>query len=202
MLSYKTIRSMLAEGRSRLSIGRAGEVAALVLAQPSKASDLMKCLWDEDPAVANRAADALEKVSHALPSVLNPWKAPLLGLLAEATQNKLRWHLAIIVPRLKLTGAETKRVADVLRTYLEDQSSIVKTCAMQGLADLTSQNSSLLQQVLDLLRVLSRTGSPAMRARGRLLLVTLEATEEIPKSGAFQVRKTRSSITPENRNRR
>jgi hypothetical protein len=170
----ETIRSMLAAGRHRLSVGRSGEVAALILKQPKKAPRLIECLWDEDIGVASRAASALEEVSRTLPSVLDSWKAPLLGLLAEATENKLRWYLALIVPRLQLTIPECRRAANTLQSYLEDQSSIVKTCAMQGLADLTRQDSSLLPMVLDLLRIHSRSGTPAMRARGRKLLPRLE----------------------------
>src|ERR1035441_1582065 len=111
MQSSKSIRTMLAEGHHRLSIGRCREVAALVLAHPRKVAQMIECLWDEDPGVANRAADALEKLSCERPAVLVPWKSSLLGLLAEVTQNKLRWHLALIVPRLALNPPECRRAA-------------------------------------------------------------------------------------------
>ncbi|MGA2833074.1 MAG: hypothetical protein ABSE55_08385 [Terracidiphilus sp.] len=177
MPASETIRSMLAAGRHPLSVGRAREVAALILAHPKKMSKLVEYLWDEDPGVANRAADALERASCRQPSLAAPWKDSLLGLLAETEQNKLRWNLALIVPRLTLTASECRRAASILRTYLEDKSSIVKTCAMQGLAELTCQDSSLLPEVLDLLRILTRSGTPAMRARGRVLLRKLEAPD-------------------------
>jgi hypothetical protein len=102
------------------------------------------------------------------------YKGPLIGLLAEATQQEVRWHLAVIIPRLELTRSDCRRVAGILRQYLADRSSIVKTSAMQGLADLLSQNQSLRPTVLELLRSLSRTGTPAMRARGRILLRRLD----------------------------
>jgi hypothetical protein len=183
MSESKTIHAMLTEGRQGLSIGRAREVAALVLAKSKVVSRLIECLWDPDPGIANRAADALERASYHLPSVLKSWKAPLLGLLAEATQNKLRWNLALIVPRLNLTVPECRRAAATLQAYLEDKSSIVKTCAMQGFADLTRQDASLQPMVLDMLRILARTGTPAMRARGRMLLRQLEATPESASAG-------------------
>jgi hypothetical protein len=138
-----------------------------------------------------RAADALEKLTRRRSSQPDPvrdallvllqrsWKAPLIGLLSESTENKLRWCLAPVLPRLTLTISECRRVAAILRTCLEDKSSIVKTCAMQGLAELTRQDASLLPEVLDLLRILARSGTPAMRARGRILLRKLEAA---PKS--------------------
>ena len=151
---------MLLAGRHRLHSGRAREVAALILVQHKKLPQLIECLWDDAAGVANRAA---------------PWKDALLGLLAEARENKLRWNLALSVPRIKLSAVEAQRAAAALRTYLEDRSSIVKTAAMQGLADLTRHDPSLLPEVLDMLRILSRSGTPAMRARGRILLKKLEA---------------------------
>jgi hypothetical protein len=170
----ETIHDLLAEGRT-FSRGRVCEVADLVRAHPQRAAQLIECLWDDDPGVASRAADALERVSYHLPSILKSWKAPLLGLLAEGTHKKLRWNLALIVPRLTLTIPECRRAAETLQSWLEDSSSIVKTCALQGLADLTRQVPSLLPSVLDLLRIHSRTGTAAMRARSRILLKRLES---------------------------
>lgn len=175
MAKQETIRAMLTEGRHRLDGCRAKEVAALVLAEPRRAGELIECLWDDDPGVANRAADALERASYFRPSLAAAWTEELIGLLAEAEENKLRWNLALSVPRLKLSVAEARRVAASLRIYLEDRSSIVKTAAMHGLTTLTQHDPKLLPEVLDMLRILSRSGTPAMRARGRILLKRLEA---------------------------
>jgi len=180
MGKQETIRAMLASDRHRLDVGQTKEVAALVLARPRKVGQLIECLWDEDPGIANRAADALERVSFDRPSLTAAWTESLIGLMAEAEQNKLRWNLALFVPRLELSAAEAQRVAAALRTYLEDQSSIVKTAAMHGLAALTRHDPKLLPEVLDMLRILSRSGTPAMRARGRILLKKLETPSERP----------------------
>lgn len=174
MEKQSTIHAMLAVGRHRLDVGRAREVAELVLAEPRKTARLIECLWDEDAGVANRAADSLERASYHRPTLAARWTESLIGLMAEAQPNKLRWNLALSVPRLTLTVEEAQRVAAILRTYLEDRSSIVKTAAMHGLAELTRHDPSLLAEVLDMLRILSRSGTPAMRARGRILLKALE----------------------------
>jgi len=108
------------------------------------------------------------------------WTESLIGLMAEAEQNKLRWNLALLVPRLDLSVEEARRVATALRTYLDDQGSIVKTAAMHGLAVLTQHDPKLLPEVLDMLRILSRSGTPAMRARGRILLKQLETSRARP----------------------
>jgi hypothetical protein len=161
-------------GGDRRSIGRADEVADLVRRQSKQVPHLIDCLWDADALVSMRAADAAEKLSRGEAVLLQRFKGPLLGLMAEATQQELRWHLAAIIPRLRLTRSECRRVSGILRQYLDDRSSIVKTCAMQGLADLISQDAPLRPMVVELIRSLSRTGTPAMRARGRILLRRLE----------------------------
>ena len=120
-----------------------------------------------------RAADALEKISREQSFLLRGYKTALLLLLGETIQKEVRWHLALILPRLPLTHSECLRIADVLQSYTLDQSSIVKTFATQGLADLTDQCASLRASVIDAIQVLTKTGTPAMRARGRKLLENL-----------------------------
>jgi HEAT repeat protein len=160
-------------GGDRRSIGRVDEVIEFAARNPRKISALIDCLWDKDPIVRMRAADALEKISREQPSVLQSRKDDLLALANESTQQEVRWHLAVVLPRLQLIGAESRRIAGILQTYLEDRSSIVKTFAMQGLVDLTNQNASLRPTVIEVLRMATRNGTPAMRARGRKLLAQL-----------------------------
>jgi hypothetical protein len=173
MPTTESIRQMLAPGR-RLDVGRAWQVVELVEGNPGKLAQLIECLWDDDPGVASRAADALERVTRNRPAQAQRWKSELIGLMSETAEKKVRWNLALIVPRLKLPVPECRRVAAVLRSYLTDPSSIVKTAALHGIADLTSQNPESLPEVLDLLRLAGRSGTPAMRARSRILLKAIE----------------------------
>jgi hypothetical protein len=78
-----------------------------------------------------RAADAAEKVSGIQPGLLKPYKAGLLGLLSEAEQIELRWHLAQMIPRLPLTQAERRRAAEALQLYLEDRRTPDSGCACE-----------------------------------------------------------------------
>jgi hypothetical protein len=174
MTRQNRIHAILAEGPCTQGQGRAFDAAVMVLEEPRLGQQLIECLWDEDESVASRAADALETVVGEHPKVSRPWKEELLGLLVESRAIKLRWHLVLIITQLKLTKPECRRVADVLTGWLDDRSSIVKTCAMQGLAELTQQDKSMKDEVLDLLRDLTRSGTPAMRARGRQLVKQME----------------------------
>lgn len=168
-----TILRMLAGG-DRRSIRQANRVAALASADRAVFRLLIEALWHDDRLVRMRAADALEKASAAHKQWLQPFKKALLSLLDEASDRELRWHLAQIVPRLELSPHERRGAAASLQTYLEDSSSIVRTFAMQALADLAEQDESLRPEVVDLVRFSVRTGTPAMRARGRALLARLD----------------------------
>jgi hypothetical protein len=136
--------------------------------------ELIKGWWSEDPLVRMRAADATEKVARKIPELLRPYKKELLGLMAEAKEPELRWHLAVMVPRLPLNSKERQLATSVLSSYLEDRSSIVKTFALQGLADLTMDDPTSRPGVIELLRQATRSGTPAMKARSRKLLRHLE----------------------------
>jgi hypothetical protein len=162
------------EGGDRRMIGRADEVAALVSKNPRLFPRLMEGLWSENPLVRMRAADAAEKVTRENRELLRPFKRELLGLMADATQQEVRWHLAAMVPRLALNAKERQLVISLLNDYLEDRSSIVRTFALQGLADFAEDDSSIRSGVIEVLREATRTGTAAMKARSRKLLVRLE----------------------------
>ena len=169
----QAIAAML-KGGDRRSIGRSNEVKKLVLRQPGRLAELLKCLWNEDPVVRMRAADAAEKITVSRPELLKSCKQELLGLLDEAEQIELRWHLALMVPRLSLSGPERARAAKALQRYLEDRSSIVKTFALQGLADLAKQDACLREPVRRTLEESFRAGTAAMKARARKLLKEMQ----------------------------
>lgn len=164
----------LLQGGDRRMIGRSDEVAAMVCENPEFFRELIAGLWSSDPRVRMRAADAAEKVTRRNPEFLASHKKELLGLMAETEQQELRWHLAVMIPRMVLNAKERKASALSLRRYLEDRSSIVKTFALQGLADLARNEPAIRTQVIEVLQVALQSGTPAMKARSRKLLLDLE----------------------------
>ena len=164
----------LLQGGDRRMIGRSDEVAVMVSQAPELFPELMAGLWSQDPLVRMRTADAAEKVTREKRELLQPYKKELLGLMVETEQQELRWHFAAMVPRLQLNAKERKLAISLLTGYLEDRSSIVKTFALQGLADLAHDDQSIRPAVIGILRQAARTGTAAMKARARKLLVRLE----------------------------
>ena len=169
------MKSVLAKlkGGDRRSIGKSDEVAREILDRPDLIGDLIAGLLDVDRIVRMRAADAAEKVSRRRPELLQPWKQLLLDSAFASDDKELRWHLAQMLPRLQLTAPEQEQAVQMLTGYLNDKSSIVKTFSMQALVDLAGQDEQLLEQVTPLIEQLTRTGTPAMRSRGRKLLIAL-----------------------------
>jgi hypothetical protein len=162
------------KGGDRRSIGRSNRVVTLIRRQPTLFPVLIDGLHGADELVRMRAADAMEKLTLTNPEWLRPFRVQIIQLAARAEQPELRWHLAQVLPRLKLSRRDRVIVAATLRRYLRDQSRIVKTFAMQGLADLAMQDLQLLPTIRRQISSLTRTGSPSMRSRGRELLRQLD----------------------------
>ncbi len=163
-------------GGDRRSIGRSNRVVAIVRRYPILFPALIDGMHHADELVRMRAADAVEKLTVTNPEWLRPFKVQLITLAARATQQELRWHLAQVLPRLELSRRDCVIVVAVLRRYLQDQSRIVKTFAMQGLTDLAIRDHRLRAPVRRLISSLTRTGSPSMKSRGRKLLLQLRAS--------------------------
>lgn len=161
------------EGGDRRSIGRSNEVVALLLNKPEIFDVLISGMAHHDPLVGMRCADAAEKITVLHPEYLRPHKRTLIEDYSRIEQKEVRWHVAVMLARLPLTAKEQKRVIEILLSYTNDRSSIVKTFAMQALADLARRDEKLRPLVLLHIKELCVIGTPAMRARGRRLLSEL-----------------------------
>ncbi|MGB9440044.1 MAG: hypothetical protein WCB15_19005 [Desulfobacterales bacterium] len=171
------IQNLLKIGDLRTT-GKSDEVVKLVLSKPPIFKEVVNAILTDDPGIRMRASDAAEKITRIHPEWLNPYKKLLLNEIAKIKQQEVRWHTAQMLPRLKLTKTERKRAFGLLLTYLEDKSRIVKTSTMQALADIAIQDNTYLNQVNRLLSSLIKEGSPAMKARGKKLLLTLKKIKD------------------------
>jgi len=167
------IQSLLKVGDLRTT-GKSDEVIKMVLSKPSMFKEVINAILTDDPGIRMRASDAAEKITKIHPEWLVPYKKLFLDKIVKIKQQEVRWHTAQILPRLKLTKTERKRVFGLLLIYLEDKSRIVKTSTMQALADIAIQDNTYLNQVRRLLSSLIKEGSPAMKTRGKKLLLALE----------------------------
>jgi hypothetical protein len=161
------------DGTDRRSIGRVDEVIHEVLSEPRLFSVVFDGMLADNPVVRMRCADAIEKITRHHPEYLLPFKERLIQQVAKVEQQEVRWHTAQLFSRLALSRAERRAVYAILSGFLSDESKIVKTFAMQALADIAERDTELRMPIVKRLRELTRTGSPAMRSRGRRLLIKL-----------------------------
>jgi hypothetical protein len=161
------------EGTDRRSTAGVAEVVAAVLVDPRLFGVVFDGMLAGDPVMRMRCADAVEKITARHHGLLAAHKRKLLYEVAAIDQQGVRWHAAQLFSRLRLNRSERRKVKDILWGYLADESRIVRTFAMQALADLAAQDAELRGPILRKLQYLTRTGSPAMRSRGRKLLANL-----------------------------
>lgn len=164
--------------------GKSEEVVADALKNPQLFGDLVAGISDTEPGVRMRASDAVEKITRLHPEFLRPHKNNFIKVLARSRQKEVRWHLAQILPRLELTPKERQQVFEILLSFLDDNSRIVKTFAMQGLADIAATDHSYLPRVVKTIEGLMASGIPAIQSRGRKLLPKL--TKAQPNQGLNQ----------------
>lgn len=156
------------------SKGRSEQVVKDVLRNPGLFSQLIEAIELDHAGVRMRASDAIEKITIERPELLKPYKSRLLATLEKAEQQELRWHLAQIIPRLPLTSKQKEKVFSIFKIYLKDNSSIVKTFALQAMVDIAEQDDSFRRKALAQIRLALKEGTPAMQSRARKLVAQLE----------------------------
>ena len=96
-------------GGDRRPIGSSAEAVKAVSETPALFADVFQGLFEANPLIRMRAADAIEQATRTHPELLQPWKRPLLETVSALQQKEVRWHVAQLLPRLGLTSGERKR---------------------------------------------------------------------------------------------
>jgi hypothetical protein len=158
-------------GGDRRSIGRADEVASLIMREHGRLGELWSCLRNTDPVVRMRAADALEKISRVVPDQFEPYKEALLTRKLEDGSVELRWHLIAITSRLALQVGDAARFYTYLDQCLRlDASRIVKVAALQAAYDLSLTFPQFNAALIDMLAFARSSPWPSVTARAARLV--------------------------------
>ena len=103
------------------------QIVTEILKNPKTFPHLIAGISHHDPVIRMRAADSIEKITLQRPDLLRPFKEKLLALAtgsaAPSLQQEVRWHLALLLPRLELTLTERALATDILFEYLDDDGS-------------------------------------------------------------------------------
>lgn len=161
-------------GGDKRSIGNSNRIVSEVIKNHKLFKEVFDCMLSEDPIVRLRSADAVEKITALHPDWLHPFKQKLIYEISKIEQKEIQWHVAQMLPRLNLTETEYRDVVKILITYTElGHSSIVRTFAMQALVDIAKEKADLGGRVFQLVEGLVKSGTPAMKSRGRKLLAEM-----------------------------
>ncbi|MCG2689887.1 hypothetical protein L6252_01225 [Candidatus Parcubacteria bacterium] len=161
------------------SIGKSNEIVKSTLVNPDFFPDIFTGLLHNDPLIRMRAADAIEKITKIHPEWLQPYKRTLLKKILPLEQQEVRWHVAQMIPRLKMTKRERNGTAQTLFTWLNNkkESKIVRVMALQALSDFARLDNQLKNKVIKTLHKLLNTGAPSLKSRGKKLLKEFSAKE-------------------------
>ena len=166
--------NLLREGDHRTT-GQVADAVRLAIADSRHIDELVDLMSYSNPAVRMRAADALEKATAQRPGLLMRHKDSLLDLIEEASQNEVRWHLAQMITRLELQAHEIDDLALIFTKWFERADSrIVRTSALQGMADLAHKDAGLIDAALEMAELALVSSIPALKARARKLKGPLE----------------------------
>ena len=162
------------KGGDRRSIGQADTVVDVLKKDPSRFQEVLKGINNQDPVIRMRAADVVEKVTRDNHGLLKGYEKEVIDEYSKIEQQEVCWHIALLLPRLSLGKKELEKVVDILRLYLEHDSKIVRVNAMQALADLVIAHGSIKKTAVQLIASTMIDGSPAVKARGKKLLKSME----------------------------
>ena len=165
----KSLEEILSGGDLR-SIGKGNSVVKKIQTQ-SGFDELFSLLFHRNRIVVMRAADTVEKICRNNPGYLQPHKKEVLTLCGSASDKELVWHLAQLVPRLRLTAKDRRSSWKLLSGWALDktESRIVRVNALQSLAELSIQDDSLKSDFNQVVQTLEKENVPSINARIRLI---------------------------------
>jgi len=153
-------------GRDLRSVGRVNEVVRLVDDQQTF-DELFKLLFHHERLLVMRAADAVEKITMSHYEWLMPHKDQLFGLLRSAVHKELKWHLPLLIVRLKLTPDEKADAWGILSYWVRNrnESRIVRVNSLQGLFELSVGSKEMGEAFVDIVYELEHERIPSLLAR-------------------------------------
>ncbi|MBL7831676.1 MAG: hypothetical protein JNK41_11655 [Saprospiraceae bacterium] len=152
------------------SIGKSNSLILKIQTQKDF-DELFQCLFHEDRLVVMRAADTVEKIAINNTQFLKKHKEAIIKLCNVARDKELKWHLALLIPRLQLDKSEFGKAWNTLTIWAKDRSNsrIVRVNSIQGLSDMKQQEKELEKDFSLTLSEIEKENIPSINARIRQL---------------------------------
>jgi hypothetical protein len=134
------------EGGDLRSIGNANELASTAESDKKTFDEIFKGIFSNNPLIAMRASDIIEKVSQKHPEYLQPHKKRIINSLHIFQQQEVKWHIALMLSYIELSENELNTAVNTLISWLNDinnKSQIVKVNSLQALANIAAGHNRL-----------------------------------------------------------
>jgi hypothetical protein len=166
----ESLRRQLRGARWGLALAR--KIAEEMGGDKARVRALVRELFGEDVEVRKRAADVARRITERDGRLLEPYADELAGLLETlaAGENRTRWHLGLVVPRVAHTRMQRLRAARTMSLLAGDESNGVRCSAMEGLGLLATQEASLRDETEEMIEKYLREGTLAMKCRARAVM--------------------------------
>lgn len=165
----------LAVGGKTNSLGLAEQVVREVLQDKSRSAELYDCLFEPDPWLRMRAADALEKVCRVHPEWFEPYVDRLLSEMGASPQASLQWHVAQMLGEITLTPTQRKQAVRWLEARLNDANIdwIVAANCMTTLVQFAKADFVPTAEVVALIKKQQEHRSKSVRKRAAKFLAEM-----------------------------
>ena len=156
----------LLSGGDLRSIGNSNLIVSEIRNQ-TDFDELFECFFNNDRIVVMRAADAIEKITLQHPSYLIQHKNALLELCRAAKHKELKWHLALLLPRLHLSAKEIVIAWQILSCWASDktESKIVRVNSLQALYEIVATEKKFTERFEALTSRMKQESIPSINAR-------------------------------------
>lgn len=161
------LEQLLSEGDLR-SIGENNKVV-LAIHNQDEFDELFRMICSPNRVIAMRAIDAVEKVTISRPAYLSKYSTDILELLEKAEHKEIKWHLALLIPRLRLEQNELRQAWHMLVNWVEcaSNSRIVRVNALQSLYQITLAQPHYKKDLMHIITRLETENIPSISARIR-----------------------------------
>ncbi len=161
----KDLKKYLTGGDLR-SIGDAHKLVSLIHNQ-NDFDKLFTFLLTGTRLEVMRAADAIEKITVNNHAYLYKHKNDLLNLFYAAQHKEFKWHLTLLISRIKFSPKELQKVIPKLIEWIKDtkESKIVRVNSLQSLYELTYKNIELKKEYEKVVKEIEKENIASINAR-------------------------------------
>ncbi|MCC7008187.1 MAG: hypothetical protein IT184_05175 [Acidobacteria bacterium] len=167
-----TLRALLTGG-DRRSIAHVAAARRLVEADPARVEELVALARDPDWLVTLRALDLVEKLAHAHPEWVAPYKRLFIGPLAEHDAWEIRLQIVRALPLFRWTPRQRARAVAILERDVAHPQLFVRAWALDSLARFAESLPALRPVVRRHLAAFERSGRKALLSRARQIRARL-----------------------------